>query len=145
MTSTPVDGCIDSNMVSMYGKDFVAKHGHPDFENINASETNIVKTDLGTDGIPVFNKSTSTGITKESFQMWYRDFPGINKTIREPMTLNLVDAANGKYRFDDSSYFPLSGRGYGNDGNRISLRNSHLSVQNSAAHAKNSQGNAFPR
>ena len=117
MTSTPVDGCIDSNMVSMYGKDFVAKHGHPDFENINASENNIVKTTLGTDGLPVFNKSTSTGITQESFQMWYRDFPGINKTIREPMTLNLVDAANGKYRFDDSSYFPLSGRGYGNDGN----------------------------
>ena len=106
-----------STMASTYGGNFRNKQGHPDFERINSSEKDIVKTTLGSDGLPVFNKSDNTGITANSFQMWYRDFPGINQTIREPMTLKLQDASSGKYQFDDTTYFPLTGRGYGNDGN----------------------------
>lgn len=112
--SGPVDGCIDDSIRATYGNNFVARHGHPDFENVNANEKNIVKAQLGADGLPEFNKAPNTRITAASFQMWYRDFPGINKTFKEHLTLKLADASQGRYYFDSTAFFPLTGRGYGN-------------------------------
>ncbi len=126
--SSPIDGCIDSSHVALYGGTFVAGHGHPDFEHVNASAQNMVKTTLGADGLPVFNTAGSTGLTKNSFDMWYRDYPGINKTFKENLTLNLIDAATGTYQFNSSAFFPLSGRGYGNEMSGYADKNFHFTT-----------------
>lgn len=112
--NTPKDGCIDNQMEKLYKGTFKAGHGHPDFENVNASEQNMVKATLGIDGIPVFNKGDQTKVTKTSFDMWYRDYPGINQTIKEHLTLYKT-ATPGVYQMDSAAFFPLTGRGYGND------------------------------
>ncbi len=116
--TNPVDGCINSSMVSLYGGNFKEKAGHPDFERINKSAVGagLVKNTLDSEGLPVWQKDSSgTGITANSFKMWYRDYPGINKTIKQNLTLNLTNDANGTYTFESSSFFPLDGLGYGNE------------------------------
>lgn len=107
------DGFITSNQVDQYGDYFIAGRGHPDFEKLNISEKEIVANSLDSDGYPIFNKSKGN-ITKNSFDMWYRDYPGINTTIKELITLNLIDSDNKIYRFASSAFFPLDKKGYGN-------------------------------
>ncbi len=121
--ASPVDGCITNAMVSAYRDNFRAKAGHPDFERINASYVNnpvnqnagVTAYRLGADGVPEFFQSGSTGITKNSFQMWYRDFPGINKTIKKQLTLN--KQSDGSYQYYSSAFFPIDNEGYGNESN----------------------------
>ena len=109
-----VDGCLTPDEAKKYGGAFSGNQGHPDFQRINASEKNIVKDTLGSDGRPVFNASSACGITANSFDMWYHDYEGINYKIEEPLELKLTDKDKGEYVYDDSNFFPLSGRGYGN-------------------------------
>ena len=124
----PIDGCIDSSHVALYGGYFAAGHGHPDFERQNANEKNMVKDKLGDDGLPVFNNSTTTQLTKNSFDMWYRDVPGINMTFRENLKLTRTNATNGTYQFSSDAFFPLSNRGYGNEMSGYPDRNFHFTT-----------------
>ena len=130
--AAPVDGCIDSSMVTLYKDNFTAKHGHPDFERINQKyipNKNSYQTEgiaayrLGADGVPVFLKPGNTGITANSFQMWYRDFKGINKTIKKQLTLN--KQSGNSYQFTSSAFFPLDNEGYGNEGRLDNDGNAH--------------------
>ena len=117
--SNPKDGCINEKMAVQYGANFKGKHGHPDFQNVNANEKDIVKSTLGADGLPVFNKANTKKITKTSFDMWYRDVPGINKTINGSLTLNLTNANTGTYVLNSSAFFPIDHEGYGPEGTNV--------------------------
>ena len=109
-----VDGCITAAEAAKYGGAFTAHDGHPDFERVNASASDMVHATLGADGLPVFNTDGGTGLSKNSFDMWYRDVPGINMTFKENLELKLVNKDKGIYQFSSDSFFPLTGRGYGN-------------------------------
>ena len=126
--ATPIDGCIDESHVALYHGNFKQGHGHPDFERVNANEKDMVKTELGSDGLPVFNKSDNTGLTKESFDMWYRDYPGINKTFKDNLELTCTDKTSGKYVFNSSTFFPLSDKGYGNEMAGYPSQNFHFTT-----------------
>ncbi len=85
---------------------------HPDFNSFLGSETGIVKPDLGIDGKPVFN--TATKVTSaDTFNQWYRDVPNWN--IPSDLTITLTDNGNGVYTYDNPSFFPLDGQGFGNE------------------------------
>ncbi len=109
-----VDGCITAAEAAEYGGKFKAQQGHPDFERINQTEKEMVKNTLGDDGLPVFNQAPKTELTEKSFNMWYRDYPGINQTFKENIELKLIDKNSGKYEFSSNAFFPLTDRGYGN-------------------------------
>jgi fibro-slime domain-containing protein len=96
-------------------RDFMVSH--PDMEDFLGSEQGIVEGLLGLDGKPVYASATTTATTsgQANFDQWYRDTPGINIPILQTITLNQLPT--GEYRFNDSSFFPLNGLGFGNQGN----------------------------
>jgi fibro-slime domain-containing protein len=93
------------------------KADHPDFEGNTGDDRGLVRVDLGSDSKPVYAPSGSTSTTsgKASFDQWYRDVPGVNMSY--PYELKLVKGANGIHTFDSNAFFPLDGRGFGNEGN----------------------------
>ena len=95
---------------------FRLNYGHPDFQNVNQSATGMVKTTLSGDAKPVWTGTSSGGVhCHESFNMWYRDTPGMNLTFHEILPLTQEGGANSnKYVYDSSAFFPLTNRGYGN-------------------------------
>lgn len=92
------------------------KDDHIDFENGNGGEQGIVAQDLGTDGKPVYAGGAGTNTThgQGPFDQWYRDTSGVNVTVLQSMTLTKLPS--GEFRFDNSSFFPLDGIGFGNQG-----------------------------
>jgi fibro-slime domain-containing protein len=104
----------DSVAIPIVYRDF--RDAHPDFEDGLGSETGIVTMMLGADGRPVYASSTTTATTtgRTNFDQWYRDVPGVNATVVQRLTLGRTGA--GIYVFDDASFFPLDGLGFGNEG-----------------------------
>jgi fibro-slime domain-containing protein len=105
-------------------RDFQASHA--DFgETLSTFPVvaNITETLLGdaSDGVaflkPVFGGCGNTGgdpcgesaSTKANFEQWYRDVSGVNRTILQTMTLGRM--ANGQYRFEDNTFYPLNNAG----------------------------------
>ncbi len=90
---------------------------HPDFEYVIAAEDGIVKPELGPDGKPVYASSgvTKTTTGKAAFDQWYRDVSGVNQG--SPLVIKLVEGNDGIHTYDNSSFFPIDGAGYGNEGN----------------------------
>lgn len=91
---------------------------HPDFEDFNGQETGIVADLLGSDGKPVYahpGSTTATTTGQSAFDQWYRDVPGVNQTFVQTITLGRL--GSGDYQFSNSSFFPLDGSGFGNEGN----------------------------
>lgn len=101
-------------------RDFRADH--PDFEvqkyvffaqsNQNQPEKGIVKALLGSDDKPDYNgdPNTGTGTTsgKANFEQWYKDLPGLNKTIVYP--LEFKHRGGGIYQFNEThnkAFFPI--------------------------------------
>lgn len=110
------DGFITKEQANTYRDYFVAGRGHPDFERCGGTgEKGIVYDRLGEDGLPVFQKcSDSQGVTKNSFDMWYRDYPGINITFPdEELVLRLENRQKQIYRYSSDNFFPINDRGYG--------------------------------
>lgn len=91
--------------------------GHPDFEQYNCGvTTGMVETLLDADGKPVRIDNDCTE-NDASFRQWYRDSPPDNMTIVDTVTLNQrldIDASGRTYRFEDTDFFPLTDRGFGN-------------------------------
>ncbi|MDH5676048.1 MAG: DUF4215 domain-containing protein [Myxococcales bacterium] len=96
---------------------------HPDFQTFGGSSatTNLVLTDLGADGKPVYadNCDADGGgscphgqqlTDQTNFDQWYRDTPGVNLTVVE--RLSLSRQPDDSYYFPDSSFFPFDGRGF---------------------------------
>ncbi|HVJ93885.1 MAG TPA: fibro-slime domain-containing protein [Labilithrix sp.] len=85
------------------------------FEDANYP-IDIVKPDLGADGLPVYNEEasfketlgrTATTHGKDHFDQWYRDVPGVN--VKRKVLLHLTKNENGVYTYDSAtSGVPLS-------------------------------------
>ena len=95
------------------------KIGHPDFERpgAGASDLGIVKTALGADSKPVYAPATTSPMTsgKANFDQWYRNVAGINLPFT--ISLPLTNPMAGVFVFDSAAFFPIDGRGFGNEGN----------------------------
>ena len=101
---------------------------HVDFDNDGiASVANAVKATLGADGKPVFNAPPSSVFSNAAnFTQWYRDTPGVNKTIATTLSLNEAAPGSGLYEYASNAYFPIDGQGWGNQGNS---RNYHFTME----------------
>lgn len=97
----------------------------------------MVLPTLGEDGRPVLNPDFYDGNyvmamlqDEDSFNQWYRNVEGVNKSIQH--TIKLEDPeGDGIYRFEASkhngkSFFPLDNQLYGNEGNS---HNYHFTYQ----------------
>jgi fibro-slime domain-containing protein len=93
-----------------------APDSNPDFENPNmGDDLNIVMPQLGADNTPVYagNPSTSTTHSASTFAEWYHDLTsGTNYDFQ--IDLPLTAGSGGVYTYDNESYFPIDGQGYGN-------------------------------
>lgn len=102
--------------------------GHPDFERKAGTDKNpknqtfnygldtgITTNTLGSDKKPVYAGGSYSTTTKENFDQWYRDVPGVNKSV--PLTIELTrNDSNGLYTYSNSSFFPVDGQLWGNEG-----------------------------
>ena len=95
---------------------------HPDFErqDLNGSyeDRGIVQEVLGDDDLPVYAHSgpTETVTSKESFDTWYRDVPGVNWTTRISLPLSASDSVPGQFFYENTSFFPIDNQLFGNEG-----------------------------
>jgi fibro-slime domain-containing protein len=92
------------------------KPSHPDFERFVGTNAflGIVASTLGPDGKPVYAHAGGTAVTtgKAEFDQWYRDVAGVNVAL--PIDLPLVESKPGVFTYDNDSFFPIDGQGYGN-------------------------------
>lgn len=90
---------------------------------ISGLVTGMVSPLLGGDGDPVYilagGGSNAVGRVQDglSFQAWYDDVGGTNISINQAITFTETVPGNGLYQFSDSSFFPIDGQGFGNEGN----------------------------
>jgi fibro-slime domain-containing protein len=98
-------------------RDFQATH--PDFETYSGSDayTGLVQAMLGADRKPVYAHPGATPQTTgpAEFAQWYNDVAGVNMAFT--IDLPLTDGGAGRFVFDDSTFFPLDGMGFGDEGN----------------------------
>ncbi len=89
---------------------------HPDFEGaIGGLQTGVVQSTLGVDGNPVWNAGAAGFTTEANFNQWYNDVPGVN--MADALTITLEDTNNnGVYTYASSSFFPIDGMLFGNQG-----------------------------
>lgn len=106
--------------------------GHPDFENVNENEPDwelgpdgpswphavepYLDTELAEDGTPRY---TATGPSPsgtiqgpETFADWYHDS---DRNMRFEVTLRDMDPSAERFVFDDDEFFPIDGKGYGDN------------------------------
>jgi len=102
---------------------------HPDFEDGIAVDPGIVKDILGSDKKPVYNGNPNTLTThgEDYFNQWYRDVPGVNKSITYTITLdNTITPDPNVYTFYDSDFFPIDNQLFGNQGR---IHNYHFTFE----------------
>lgn len=91
---------------------------HPDFEDFLGSKRGIVQSQLGVDSKPLYGPEPATApiVTsgQANFDQWYRDVAGVNLTFR--VNLPLSQPQPGRFVYDNSNFFPLDGRGFGDEG-----------------------------
>ncbi len=95
-------------------RDFRADH--PDFEQgVVGADRGIVAGELGPDGLPVYASPTSTPTTtgRESFDQWFRDVEGVNRSA--PFRQELTQSGDAAI-FADDSFFPIDGALFGDEG-----------------------------
>jgi fibro-slime domain-containing protein len=94
------------------------KDDHPDFEKYasDTGENGILANELDADDKPVHVAVGATELTssRANFDQWYRNVPGVN--MNSLYELALKDMGGGIYVFDDEEFFPLDGKGFGNQG-----------------------------
>lgn len=90
--------------------------GHPDFDwqGLTAGDDRgLIAPLAAADGKPVYAHGDAGTLTTHgatAFAQWYRDTPGVNRTV--PDTLTVTRQPNGSYVFEDTTFFPLDGRGW---------------------------------
>ena len=106
--------CPASNTITLTGtlRDF--SDSHPDFERTPGVggfrygvDRGITTDTIGSDSKPVYAGGSFSTTTEDNFNEWYRDVNGVNKSTDYSITL--TRNRNGKYRFQDTSFFPLDG------------------------------------
>jgi fibro-slime domain-containing protein len=92
---------------------------HPDFESFGGDTafTGLVKAELGGDGKPVYAHPGATAETTgpAEFAQWYNDTLGVNEKF--PIVLTLSETSPGVFVYDNRDFFPVDGRGFGDEGN----------------------------
>lgn len=110
----PILSCPVGSTITLTGtlRDF--SDSHPDFERTNGVggfrygvDTGITTDTIGSDSKPVYAGGSFSTTTRHNFDEWYRDVDGVNKSTDYSITL--TRNSNGKYRFQDTSFFPLDG------------------------------------
>ncbi|MCB9635161.1 MAG: fibro-slime domain-containing protein [Sandaracinus sp.] len=92
------------------------RSSHPDMEAAIGSERGLVQERLDGEGKPVYSGGPSTTVqSTESFAQWYRDVADVNE--RFEVALPLTQTSPGVFVFEDSDFFPIDDRGFGNEGN----------------------------
>ena len=96
-------------------RDFAASHS--DFETGRFGfDPGIVASHLGPGGLPVYAGRTATTSTREAFDQWYRDVPGVNRTTSIDLRLTPRPGDAERYVFEDLVFFPVDGDLLGNEG-----------------------------
>jgi fibro-slime domain-containing protein len=109
-------------------RDFKASNetnGHPDFQQYNnGHEPGIVQNLLDANGKPqhvhanmrntdnAYDAAGNLTSVTDFFAIWYRDNPDYNKTVLQ--TLTFTQLTTGEYQYANTSFFPLTGLGWGN-------------------------------
>lgn len=115
--ATPAIGFAAPTSLDLTGtiRDF--NDTHADFEGlILGHETDVVKSTLGLDGKPDWNGPNSAQFSNAAnFNEWYNDTAGVN--LSKSHTISLTDPdSDGVFTFADSSFFPVDGDLFGNQG-----------------------------
>ncbi len=96
------------------------KASHVDMESTIAGlDTGAVKSALGADGKPVYNAAGAGSAFhgEDAFDQWYNDVAGVNMSDSLTISLdNTITADPDVYTFSDSSFFPIDGMLFGNEG-----------------------------
>lgn len=89
---------------------------HPDFQNGNQVQKGIAAEMLGADSKPVYGLPGPTPVSTGAaeFAQWYRDVPGVNERFEIDIPLTPHPTRPGTFVFDNDAFFPLDGRGFGN-------------------------------
>lgn len=97
------------------------KISHPDFEFIIADDDGIVKVDLGGDSEPLYNGNPFTGTVTTTgllnYNQWYNHVNTINACTTFDITLEPSTANPGYFTYTNTSFFPIDGQLFGNEGN----------------------------
>lgn len=88
-----------------------------DFEGaIPGLVTNMTAATLS-GGLPVAGPNITSGASSvDNFAKWYVDSPGYNLSTPYTLTLAETSPGSGVYSYSSSSFFPLDGQLYGNQG-----------------------------
>lgn len=96
------------------------KISHPDFEDgVSGVKTGLVGATLPASKNPTFVAANGSGAITSSttLSQWYDDVAGVNSTITSPLTLTETFSGSGIYAYNNSSFFPIDGQLFGNQGN----------------------------
>ena len=77
----------------------------------------LVRDALGSDETPVYAQAGQTvpgNYGAAEFGDWYHDKNGINEAFS--VTIDLVNDGTGKYVYSNDMFFPIDGKGFGNEG-----------------------------
>lgn len=130
--STTISGTIRDFKAYRLEDKSLNEGGHQDFQRYVGSDGDYATVEefgliagdlLDADNKPVYkpgNGSTITTTTKENFSQWYRDVPGVNKSMSHVITLTDPDG-DGIYSFakdinETESFFPIDNMLWGNEG-----------------------------
>jgi fibro-slime domain-containing protein len=107
----------DFRMGNLPASDGGTASGHPDFQiPFSGHVKGIVQSTLGADRKPVYaGLSTPSTHSKELFNQWYHDTPGVNRTYL--LGLRLTRVGDGPATFSalkPNYFFPLDNQGFGN-------------------------------
>ncbi|AFE04091.1 hypothetical protein COCOR_01479 [Corallococcus coralloides DSM 2259] len=110
---------LSTLMLPIVYRDFRGKdqlNGHIDFQNANGQETGIVQAALGPNGKPVYAKTGTSSLTthgQANFDQWFHDVVDVNQTVVSTLPLSRTSSPSTlSYLFEDTSFFPLDGKGW---------------------------------
>ena len=113
-------GSVSADTISLTGtiRDF--NSSHPDMEGgISGVVTGLVDSTLAADKNPDYIGTNYAGAitSAATFDQWYTDVASVNISTSYTFSLdNTITADPNVYTFSDSSFFPIDGQLFGNEG-----------------------------
>jgi fibro-slime domain-containing protein len=91
---------------------------HPDMSCDCPPDPGIVADTLGPDDKPVYahTGATVSVSSPESFNQWYRDVPGVNRSTTIDLPLTATSPGRDIYTYANTSFFPIDNQLFGNEG-----------------------------
>ena len=90
---------------------------HPDFQRYQGDvpTKGLVQAMLGPDNKPLYVGPSNQLTSEADFNQWYRDTPGVNQRFDFTFTLER-DVALDICVYDNQFFFPIDGKGFGDEG-----------------------------